>query len=90
MSIDEVVDGLFEQQVVATPADDTVQWRASLLQLVNWGGFGGLTTVPLAGDSTMISGASGVGVEELIDIFMDFETGLAERQTEAGAPLLAA
>ncbi len=35
-------------------------------------------------------GASGVGVEELIDIFMDFETGLAERQAEACAPLLAA
>ena len=43
------------------PADDTVQWRAALLQLVNWGGFGGLTTVPLNGDATMISGASGVG-----------------------------
>lgn len=35
-------------------------------------------------------GASGVGVEELIDIFMDFETGLAEREAGAGSPLLAA
>ena len=56
MSIDEIeqtaVEGLFERTDVATPADDTMQWRAALLQLVNWGGFGGLTTVPLRGDAT--------------------------------------
>ena len=76
MSIDEAeqvevasTDGLFEKEVVATPADDTVQWRASLLQLVNWGGFGGLTTVPLAGDATMISGASGVGNSTILDAY---------------------
>ena len=61
MSIDEieqsVVDGLFDRKDVATPADDTMQWRAALLQMVNWGGFGGLTVVPLRGDATMISGA---------------------------------
>ena len=55
MSIDEVeqtpVDGLFERSDVATPADDTMQWRAALLQMVNWGGFGGLTVVPLRGDA---------------------------------------
>ncbi|KRA32854.1 hypothetical protein ASD81_13285 [Nocardioides sp. Root614] len=62
-------DGLFGEQVVATPADDTVQWRASLLQLINWGGFGGLTTVPLAGDATMISGASGVGKSTILDAY---------------------
>lgn len=66
---DGLADGLFEKQVVATPADDTVQWRASLLQLVNWGGFGGLTTVPLAGDATMISGASGVGKSTILDAY---------------------
>ncbi|MGO4258220.1 ATP-binding protein [Marmoricola sp. RAF53] len=76
MSIDEIEqisgetgDGLFEQQVVATPADDTVQWRAALLQLVNWGGFGGLTTVGLRGDSTLISGASGVGKSTVLDAY---------------------
>ena len=76
MSIDEAeqvdvtsTDGLFDKEVVATPADDTVQWRASLLQLVNWGGFGGLTTVPLAGDATMISGASGVGKSTILDAY---------------------
>jgi len=74
MSVDEVEQveepgGLFEQQVVATPADDTVQWRAALLQLVNWGGFSGLTTVPLRGEATMISGASGVGKSTILDAY---------------------
>ncbi len=66
---DEATDGLFEREVVDTPADDTVQWRASLLQLVNWGGFSGLTTVPLRGDATMISGASGVGKSTILDAY---------------------
>lgn len=66
---DETTDGLFEQHTVVTPADDTVQWRAALLQLVNWGGFGGLTTVPLRGDATMISGASGVGKSTVLDAY---------------------
>jgi uncharacterized protein YPO0396 len=66
---DDTTDGLFEQRVVATPTDDTVQWRASLLQLVNWGGFTGLTTVPLRGDATMISGASGVGKSTILDAY---------------------
>ena len=74
MSIDETeqVDersGLFEHQVVATPGDDTMQWRAGLLQMVNWGGFAGLTTVPLGGDATMISGASGVGKSTILDAY---------------------
>ncbi len=71
MSVDEQVDstGLFAEETVAAPVDDTVQWRASLLQLVNWGGFGGLTTVPLAGDATMISGASGVGKSTILDAY---------------------
>jgi uncharacterized protein YPO0396 len=73
MSIDEVeqtpVDGLFERSDVATPADDTMQWRAALLQMVNWGGFGGLTVVPLRGDATMISGASGVGKSTILDAY---------------------
>jgi uncharacterized protein YPO0396 len=62
-------DGLFDRASVATPADDTVQWRAELLQLVNWGGFGGLTRVPLHGDATMISGASGVGKSTILDAY---------------------
>ncbi|MBU1540107.1 MAG: hypothetical protein KKC29_13240 [Alphaproteobacteria bacterium] len=35
-------------------------------------------------------GASAVGVDELIDIFMDFETGLAARRAEAAEPRWAA
>jgi len=66
---DDATEGLFEQHVVATPTDDTMQWRAALLQLVNWGGFGGLTTVPLRGDTTMISGASGVGKSTILDAY---------------------
>lgn len=73
MSIDEieqsVVDGLFDRKDVATPADDTMQWRAALLQMVNWGGFDGLTVVPLRGDATMISGASGVGKSTILDAY---------------------
>ena len=78
MSVDEAeqptpegtaTDGLFDRAQVATPADDTVQWRATLLQLVNWGGFSGLTTVPLRGDATMISGASGVGKSTVLDAY---------------------
>ncbi|WP_370247560.1 ATP-binding protein [Nocardioides sp.] len=73
MSIEEIAaestGGLFDRSVVAAPADDTVQWRAALLQLVNWGGFSGLTTVPLRGDATMISGASGVGKSTILDAY---------------------
>ncbi len=75
MSIDETeqlgagTGGLFEHQVVAAPGDDTMQWRAGLLQMVNWGGFAGLTTVPLGGDATMISGASGVGKSTILDAY---------------------
>lgn len=35
-------------------------------------------------------GAAPVGPEELVDIFMDFETGLADRDAEHGRPMLAA
>ncbi|WP_239459867.1 ATP-binding protein [Nocardioides daejeonensis] len=77
MSIDEIEqldesefnDGLFDRGSVVTPADDTMQWRAALLQLVNWGGFSGLTAVPLRGDTTMISGASGVGKSTILDAY---------------------
>lgn len=76
MSVDEIEqleddrsEGLFDRKVVETPSDDGMQWRAALMQLVNWGGFGGLTTIPLRGDATMISGASGVGKSTVLDAY---------------------
>ncbi len=62
-------EGLFAQTIVAAPSDDTLQWRAELLQLVNWGGFSGRVAVDLHGDSTMISGASGVGKSTVLDAY---------------------
>ncbi len=69
--VPEVVpgEGLFAQRIVATPSDDTLQWRAELLQLVNWGGFSGRVKVDLRGDATMISGASGVGKSTVLDAY---------------------
>ncbi|MGZ4470838.1 MAG: ATP-binding protein [Nocardioidaceae bacterium] len=62
-------EGLFAHDTVATPSDDTLQWRAELLQLVNWGGFSGRAEVDLHGDATMISGASGVGKSTVLDAY---------------------
>jgi uncharacterized protein YPO0396 len=62
-------EGLFAQGIVAAPTDDTLQWRAEHLQLVNWGGFPGRVTVDLHGDATMISGASGVGKSTVLDAY---------------------
>ncbi|TIC85766.1 hypothetical protein E8D37_03300 [Nocardioides sp. GY 10127] len=39
------------------------------MQLVNWGGFTGLTRVPLGAAATMISGASGVGKSTVLDAY---------------------
>ena len=65
----ERAQGLFSHQLVANPSDDTLQWRAELLQLVNWGGFSGRAAVDLRADATMISGASGVGKSTVLDAY---------------------
>ncbi|MEX0426989.1 ATP-binding protein [Nocardioides sp. DS6] len=62
-------DGLFDEESVATPSDEAEQWRADVLQLVNWGGFGGHVSVDLSSDATMMSGASGVGKSTLLDAY---------------------
>ncbi len=69
---DEAVhsDGLFAHESVATPSDDTEQWRVETLQLVNWGGFSGRVAIDLSGDTTMISGASGIGKSTVLDAYM--------------------
>ena len=61
--------GLFDEDVVLTPSDDTLQWRAEVLQMVNWGGFSGRVSIDLHADATMISGASGVGKSTLLDAY---------------------
>ena len=68
-SIEGEKDGLFDEESVTLPSDGTLQWRATTLQLINWGGFGGLTVVPLGGEATMISGASGVGKSTILDAY---------------------
>ncbi|WP_122818254.1 ATP-binding protein [Nocardioides pantholopis] len=62
-------EGLFVEAIVQAPSDDTLQWRAEQLQLVNWGGFSGSVAVDLHGDATMISGASGVGKSTVLDAY---------------------
>ncbi|CAM3222169.1 SbcC/MukB-like Walker B domain-containing protein [Nocardioides dubius] len=69
LSAENSGEGLFDREVVANPSDDTMQWRATLLQVVNWGGFSGLTRVPLGGDATMISGSSGAGKSTVLDAY---------------------
>jgi len=62
-------DGLFAEEVVSRPSDDTLQWRAEVLQLVNWGGFSGRTRIELHPGATMISGASGAGKSTILDAY---------------------
>lgn len=50
--------------------DDTVQWRAASLQMVNWGGFHGPHRVDFAPGATLISGASGTGKSTLLDAYI--------------------
>lgn len=51
----------------ATPSS---QWRAQIMQLVNWGGFHGVNTVEFASTATLISGASGTGKSTLLDAYL--------------------
>lgn len=48
----------------------TTQWRIESMQLVNWGGFQGQTTVALAATATLLSGASGTGKSTLLDGYL--------------------
>ncbi|WP_245565442.1 ATP-binding protein [Nocardioides insulae] len=66
---DRDLEGLFEETVVSLPTDDTLQWRAEVLQLVNWGGFEGHTRIELHADATMLSGASGAGKSTILDAY---------------------
>ncbi len=50
--------------------EGTTQWKAETLQMVNWGGFHGPTTVNFSPDGTLISGASGTGKSTLLDAYI--------------------
>ena len=46
------------------------QWRAQSMQLVNWGGFDGATTIEFAPGVTLLSGASGSGKSTILDAYL--------------------
>jgi uncharacterized protein YPO0396 len=50
--------------------EGTTQWKVETLQLVNWGGFHGRTTVTFAPTTTLLSGASGTGKSTLLDAYI--------------------
>ncbi|MCB1256760.1 MAG: AAA family ATPase [Microthrixaceae bacterium] len=49
---------------------DTIQWRAERMQLVNWGGFHGPTTIDFSPTSTLIAGATGSGKSTVLDAYL--------------------
>ncbi|WP_433270856.1 ATP-binding protein [Actinosynnema sp. CS-041913] len=55
---------------VAGATEGTTQWKAENLQLVNWGGFHGHSTVVFAPTTTLLSGASGTGKSTLLDAYI--------------------
>ena len=55
---------------LAGAAEGTTQWKAENLQLVNWGGFHGHSTVTFALTTTLLSGASGTGKSTLLDAYI--------------------
>ena len=46
------------------------QWRLESMQLVNWGGFEGFTSIEFSPTSTLISGASGTGKSTILDAWL--------------------
>jgi uncharacterized protein YPO0396 len=50
--------------------EGTTQWKVESLQLVNWGGFHGHSTVRFAPTTTLLSGASGTGKSTLLDAYI--------------------
>lgn len=55
---------------LAGATEGTTQWKAENLQLVNWGGFHGHSTVNFAPTTTLLSGASGTGKSTLLDAYI--------------------
>lgn len=55
---------------LAGATEGATQWKAETLQLVNWGGFHGHSTVTFAPTTTLLSGASGTGKSTLLDAYI--------------------
>lgn len=51
-------------------ATDQAQWVAESIQLINWGGFHGHTSITLDPQATLISGASGTGKSTVLDAYL--------------------
>ncbi|MFI2295560.1 ATP-binding protein [Isoptericola sp. NPDC019571] len=49
--------------------EGTTQWKVHEIQLINWGGFDGPTTITFDEISTLLSGASGSGKSTLLDAY---------------------
>jgi uncharacterized protein YPO0396 len=50
--------------------EGTTQWRAEILQMVNWGGFHGYHQATFSPTATLISGASGTGKSTMLDAYL--------------------
>ncbi|NQX13596.1 hypothetical protein HQQ80_18360 [Microbacteriaceae bacterium VKM Ac-2855] len=50
--------------------EESLQWTAESLQVVNWGGFEGHRSIPFSPRSTLVSGASGTGKSTLLDAYL--------------------
>jgi uncharacterized protein YPO0396 len=59
--------------IAADPA--RTQWRIESMQLVNWGGFHGVTNIEFSPASTLISGASGTGKSTILDAYLALMMG---------------
>lgn len=78
-----------DQDTTSRPGNaERSQWRLELMQLVNWGGFHGLTSVEFSPTSTLISGASGTGKSTILDawlaLMMDSNTPFNGASNDAG------
>lgn len=59
-----------DQGIPLRPESGLSQWRLESMQLVNWGGFQGFTSIEFSPTSTLISGASGTGKSTILDAWL--------------------
>ncbi|MCU1461185.1 MAG: hypothetical protein JWO37_1260 [Acidimicrobiales bacterium] len=77
-----------DQDIRLRPEQGPSQWRLESMQLVNWGGFQGFTSIEFSPTSTLISGASGTGKSTILDawlaLMMDSNTPFNGASNDAG------